>query len=106
MVVALCLDTQGTRTDAGQRLEIAARLAGQLAAQGVGEENVIFDPVTLPATCGEEALAIMLETMRRLRRQFPHSRILGVPSDYSYGLARRRAAEREYVAQGARSRGG
>lgn len=99
LVVALCLDTQGTRTDAGQRIEIAARLVGQLAAQGVGEGSLILDPVTLPSSCGAEALTITLETMRCLRAQFPRSRILGVPGDYSFGLAQRRAAEREYTAK-------
>lgn len=96
-VVAVCYDGRETRTDAGQRLEIAVRLVMQLQALGVGEDNVILDPVTLPFACGEEALQVTLETIIGLKGQFPHARVLGVPGNFSHGLARRRGAEGEYL---------
>ncbi len=96
-IVAVCHDGQGTRTGVNQRLAIAARLAGQLQACGVGEENIILDPVTLPSSCGPVALKITLQTMRRLRQEFPQARVLGVPGNFSYGAFQRRKAEREYA---------
>lgn len=84
-VIAVCLDTAGTRTGADQRVVIAEVLMERMGALGVGEGNVILDPVTLPSSCGPEALAVTLETLRRLRRRFPAARLLGVPGNFSHG---------------------
>ena len=97
-IVAACHEGQGSRTTVEQRLVIAARLVGQLRECGVGEAHIILDPATLPLSCGPEALAVTLQTMRRLRQKFPLARVLGVPGNFSFGLNRRRQAEWKYVA--------
>ena len=98
-VIAVCLDAAGTQTGAERRVAIAEGLVARLAALGVREGSVILDPVTLPSSCGPEALAVTLETLRRLRQRFPDARLLGVLGNFSCGGHRRRQAEREYVAR-------
>ena len=97
-VIAVCLDAAGTQTGAERRVAIADGLVARLTALGVGEGSVILDPVTLPSSCGPEALAVTLDTLRRLRQRFPAARLLSVPGNFSYGGHRRQQAEREYVA--------
>lgn len=97
-VVALCLDERGTHTNVPQRLEIASRLADRLNDEDIPPERIVFDPLTLPATAGPEALGVTLQTMTALRDHFSTSRILAVVGNYGYGLsAQRRTVEREYA---------
>jgi cobalamin-dependent methionine synthase I len=96
-VIAVCADSAGTNVTARHRLEIAKRLADDLATIEIPPEKIVFDPVTMPMSCGSEAEKVTHQTAERLRETFPKSGVLSAVSNYSYGLANHRTAEREYL---------
>jgi len=98
-VVAVCVNFRGTDVISARRLDIAKRMASELANAGVDTEQIIFDPVTMPSSAGAKAEQVTLDTIRLLRELFPLSGVLCAVSNYSYGLQKRRDAEHAYAAR-------
>ncbi len=98
-VIAVCIDDAGTKVTAEHRLDVAKRLYDQLSTIGIAPAQIIFDPVTMPASCGDEAEEVTFETSRLIRESFPESRVLSVVSNYSFGMAQKREHEQEFAAK-------
>src|SRR5438309_4885818 len=91
-VIALTIDEQGMALTAERKLTIAKRIF-KLATEkyGIRPVDLIFDPLTLPISTGQEeyrsAGIETLEAIRRIKQELPECRtILGV-SNISYGLS-------------------
>ncbi|HEX5323640.1 MAG TPA: dihydropteroate synthase [Capsulimonadaceae bacterium] len=98
-VVAVLQNKWGEFLSADERIALARKMADSLTAAGVEPERWIFDPVTLPQSTGPEWAGVTLETISRLKERFPESSVLCAVSNYSYGLAKRRAANRSWAQQ-------
>ena len=90
-VIALTIDEDGMALTADKKLEVAHRIH-KLATEkyGLRAQDLIFDPLTLPITTGQEdyrtAGIETLEAVRRIRLELPECKtILGV-SNISFGL--------------------
>jgi 5-methyltetrahydrofolate--homocysteine methyltransferase len=90
-VIALTIDEQGMALTADKKVAIAHRIS-KLAVEryGLRPEDLIFDPLTLPISTGQEdyrsAAIETLEAVRRIKLEMPRSRtVLGV-SNVSFGL--------------------
>ncbi len=90
-VIALTIDEDGMALTADKKLAVAHRIH-QLATEkyGLRSQDLIFDPLTLPITTGQEdyrtAGIETLEAVRRIRLELPDCKtILGV-SNISFGL--------------------
>ncbi|HSK68517.1 MAG TPA: dihydropteroate synthase [Candidatus Limnocylindria bacterium] len=91
---------------ADERVHIARELVSDLASLGVAREDVILDPAS-PLGEGPRAFPEALETIRRLRAEFPTHRILFSPSrltaNMEHGARLERAALAMAVEAGARA---
>jgi 5-methyltetrahydrofolate--homocysteine methyltransferase len=90
-VIALTIDEDGMALTADKKLAIAKRIYG-LATQkyGIRGRDMIFDPLTLPISTGQEdyrsAGMETLEAVRLIKQELPEAKtILGV-SNISFGL--------------------
>jgi len=90
-VIALTIDEQGMALTADKKVAIAHRIH-DLAVQNYGlrSEDLIFDPLTLPISTGQEdyrtAGVETLEAVRRIKQELPRCKtVLGV-SNISFGL--------------------
>jgi 5-methyltetrahydrofolate--homocysteine methyltransferase len=90
-VIALTIDEEGMALTADKKLAVAHRIH-KLATEkyGLRAQDLIFDPLTLPISTGQEdyrsAGIETLEAVRRIRLELPECKtILGV-SNISFGL--------------------
>ena len=90
-VIALTIDEQGMALTADRKVAIAHRIH-ELAVNkyGLRAEDLIFDPLTLPISTGQEeyrsAAIETLEAVRRIKLELPACKtVLGV-SNISFGL--------------------
>jgi len=90
-VVALTIDEEGMALTADRKVAIAHRLHDLAVDRfGIRPEDLIFDPLTLPISTGQEdyrsAAIETLEAVRRIKLELPRCRtVLGV-SNISFGL--------------------
>ena len=90
-VIALTIDEQGMALTAERKVAIAHRIHDLAVDKyGLRSEDLIFDPLTLPISTGQEdyrsAGVETLEAVRRIKLELPRSRtVLGV-SNISFGL--------------------
>jgi 5-methyltetrahydrofolate--homocysteine methyltransferase len=90
-VIALTIDEEGMALTAAKKLAIAKRIY-KLATEkyGVRGQDLIFDPLTLPISTGQEEYRTAgietLEAVRLIKQELPEAKtILGV-SNISFGL--------------------
>jgi 5-methyltetrahydrofolate--homocysteine methyltransferase len=90
-VIALTIDEQGMALTADRKVAIAHRIHDLAVGKyGLRSEDLIFDPLTLPISTGQEdyrsAGVETLEAVRRIKLELPRCRtVLGV-SNISFGL--------------------
>ncbi|PYY18666.1 MAG: methionine synthase, partial [Acidobacteria bacterium] len=91
-IIALTIDEEGMALTADKKVAIAKRIH-KLATEkyGIRSVDLIFDPLTLPISTGQEEYRTAgietLEAVRRIKQELPECRtILGV-SNISFGLS-------------------
>ncbi|MDT8070570.1 MAG: methionine synthase [Terriglobia bacterium] len=90
-VIALTIDEQGMALTADRKVAIAHRIHDLAVDKyGLRAEDLIFDPLTLPISTGQEdyrsAAIETLEAVRRIKQELPRCKtVLGV-SNISFGL--------------------
>jgi 5-methyltetrahydrofolate--homocysteine methyltransferase len=90
-VIALTIDEQGMALTADKKVAIAHRIHDLAVNKyGLRSEDLIFDPLTLPISTGQEdyrtAGMETLEAVRRIKQELPRCKtVLGV-SNISFGL--------------------
>ncbi len=91
-VIALTIDEEGMALTADRKVAVAKRIYGMATERfGLRGEDIIFDPLTLPISTGQEdyrtAGMETLEAVRRIKEELPAAKtILGV-SNISFGLS-------------------
>ena len=85
-VIVLCMGQEGIPKDAEGRLVVARQVLEEALRAGIREEDVIFDPLVLTVGADDQAARVALETVRRLREEFPHNNITGGTSNVSFGM--------------------
>ncbi|MGA2112608.1 MAG: dihydropteroate synthase [Anaerolineales bacterium] len=88
-VIALCMGAEGIPSSAEGRLRVAHQVLEAAVRAGIKEENVLFDPLVLTVGADDQAARIVLETIRRLREEFPQNSITGGASNVSFGMPAR-----------------
>lgn len=90
-VIALTIDEEGMALTADRKVEVAKRIYEMATERyGIRGEDILFDPLTLPISTGQEdyrdAGMQTLEAVRRIKEELPKAKtILGV-SNISFGL--------------------
>ncbi len=96
-VIALCMDDTGMPETADDRVIIAERLIGKLNKEGVATEDIFIDPMVRPIGTGSHYGVVALETIRRVRAEFPEVHITSGLSNISFGLPMRKLVNQAFM---------
>ena len=97
LVVALTLDENGIPTTARGRLEIAKTILHTAKTYGLGEQDLLFDPLALTVSADSNAAKETLEAVRLIQTELGCHTSLGV-SNVSFGLPQRDAINSTFFA--------
>ena len=95
--VVLCMDDQGIPKTIEERGRIAAKLFHQLTQADISPDNIYFDPLALSVAVEPEAALVTLETLKKIRLDFPQSHTICGVSNVSMGLPGRRLINRIFL---------
>jgi len=87
-VIGLTLDAKGIPDTAEGRLAIAKRIRNAARKQGIPDEDIIIDCLTLTVSAEQKRAAETLRTIRLVKEKLGLSTVLGV-SNISFGLPQR-----------------
>ena len=96
LVVALTLDEGGIPATARGRLAVAEKIVAEAAKYGIGQKDLIFDPLAMTISSDPNAALVTLEALRLLRER-GYKSVLGV-SNVSFGLPVREAVNAAFFA--------
>lgn len=96
-IVALCMDDSGMPETADERLSIADRLITSLTSKGVGINDIYIDPMVRPIGTGTHYGMVALETIRRVRAEFPDVHITCGLSNISFGIPERKLMNQAFL---------
>ena len=87
-VIALTLDENGIPETAAGRVEIAKKILEKASEYGISKKDIIFDPLALTVSADNNAAAVTLESVKRIKTELGCHTSLGV-SNVSFGLPAR-----------------
>lgn len=96
-IIALCMKEGGLPQTVSERIQIADTLVNDLVKGGVKEERIYLDPLILPISTGAENGNIALETIRRLRTEYPKTHIACGLSNISFHLPARKLINQTFL---------
>jgi 5-methyltetrahydrofolate--homocysteine methyltransferase len=88
-VIVLCMGQEGIPANADDRLRIIHKVMDAAVRAGVAENDLILDPLVMTVGADDQAARVTLETIRRLRMEFPNNNITGGASNVSFGMPAR-----------------
>jgi 5-methyltetrahydrofolate--homocysteine methyltransferase len=96
-IVALCMDDSGMPETAGDRVRIAGSLIKKLTGEGVGLEDIYIDPMVRPISTGSHYGPVVLDTIRRVREEYPGVHLACGLSNISFGLPNRKLINQAFL---------
>ena len=96
-IVALCMDDSGMPETADERLAIAGRLVGKLTKAGIAPEDIYLDPMVRPVGTGSHYGTVAIDTIRKIKENFPETHIACGLSNISFGLPCRRPINQAFL---------
>ncbi|MDD4691648.1 MAG: methyltetrahydrofolate cobalamin methyltransferase [Eubacterium aggregans] len=98
-IVVLCMDSTGMPVTAEDRMKVVKKLHAKLAAEGIADEDMFFDPLVKPISSVTSAGIEVLDTIRAIKRDYPDVHFMCGLSNISYGLPNRSILNRLFVVQ-------
>lgn len=95
-VVGLTLDKGGIPKTIEGRFAIAKKILDRAISYGIPKEDVFIDCLTLTASAEQEAAAVTLDALERVKKELGLKTVLGV-SNISFGLPNREAINRTFL---------
>jgi len=97
LLVALVVGEGGIPGNVDERLAASDLIMNQLTRAGVKEDQVLFDPLVLPASVDTNQGLVTLETIRRIKSRHPSAKTAMGLSNVSFGLPRRGMVNRAFL---------
>ena len=97
-VIALCIGPAGIPGSAEERVKVAYKIIEAAERAGVKSEDVLFDPIVMSAGADDQGARVTLETIRKLRQEFPGHSITGGASNISFGMPARTMLNASFIA--------
>lgn len=96
-IVALCMDDNGMPETVEERVTIADRLIRKLTARGVKQEDIFIDPMVRPIGTGSHYGVVAIETIRKVKSEFPDVHITCGLSNISFGIPARKVMNQAFL---------
>jgi cobalamin-dependent methionine synthase I len=96
-VIALCMGNGGIPQTVLERMKIAEGLVSNLCKAGMAEKDIYLDPLVLPISTGADNGNIALETIRKMREEFPNTHIACGLSNISFHLPARQLMNQAFL---------
>ncbi|MCK9229637.1 MAG: dihydropteroate synthase [Syntrophales bacterium] len=96
-VIALVMRDRGIPRTVKERLEAADVIVGAFARLGLAEEQILFDPLVLPASVDASQAGVTLRTIESLKERYPAAGTVMGLSNISYGLPARGIVNRSFL---------
>lgn len=97
LLVALVMKEGGIPRTVEERLEAADIIATRLAAMGVREEQLYFDPLVLPISVDTSQCLVTLKTIEQIKARYPSAKTIMGLSNISFGLPNRGIVNRSFL---------
>ncbi len=96
-IIALCMDDKGMPETTDDRVRIAERLIEKLTKEGMQLEDIFIDPMIRPIGTGSQNGVVALETIRKVREEFPGVHITCGLSNISFGIPARKLMNQAFL---------
>lgn len=96
-IIALALDDQGIPKDVDGRMAVVRQLLAATRAAGMADESVYVDPLVMAIATDNQSGAVTLETMERVRAEYPEAHLTGGLSNASFGLPARSLVNQAFL---------
>ena len=99
-VIGMANDEEGISMDPQARLSAARKIVERASDHGIGRENVIIDPLTMPIGAAGDAAIAMFETNRVIRDELGVNVSCGA-SNISFGMPDRQSLDAAFLTMAA-----
>lgn len=96
-IIALCMDDSGMPETIDERVTIAERLVKKMTSEGVKLEDIYIDPMVRPIGTGSHYGTIAIETIRKVKQEFPEAHIACGLSNISFGIPARKLMNQTFL---------
>ncbi|GMR11061.1 MAG: hypothetical protein BMS9Abin28_1885 [Anaerolineae bacterium] len=96
-VIGLTMDEEGIPSTSEGRVKVAGAILEQAAKLGIGEEDVVIDPLVLTVGADHQAAATTIEAIESIHREFGVNINVGA-SNVSFGLPERHIINQAFLA--------
>lgn len=97
-IVGLTMDDSGIPVDVEKRIEITGKIVGLLEDADVLRENIFIDPLVQPISVDVKNGVIFLESIRKIKKEFPGIKTTCGLSNVSFGLPNRKLLNKYFLA--------
>ncbi|MGV8905087.1 MAG: methyltetrahydrofolate cobalamin methyltransferase [Acetobacterium sp.] len=98
-IVVLCMDSTGMPVTAEDRMKVVENLYAKLSKEGIADDDMYFDPLVKPVSSVGTAGQEVLNTVKRIKEDYPAVHFMCGLSNISYGLPNRGILNRLFVVQ-------
>jgi len=96
-IVALCMDDTGMPETTDERVKIGEQLIEKLTKAGVKQEHIHIDPMIRPIGTGSHYGVVALETIMKVKQEFPDVHITCGLSNISFGIPARKLMNQVFL---------
>lgn len=96
-IVALCMDDKGMPETIDDRVAIAERLIEKLTKEGLALSDIFIDPMIRPIGTGSHYGIVAIETIRKIKAEFPEAHIACGLSNISFGIPARKLMNQAFL---------
>jgi 5-methyltetrahydrofolate--homocysteine methyltransferase len=89
-IIGLCMDDKGMPETVEDRMRVADSLIGKLTKEGFALDDLYLDPMIRPVGTGSHYGVVAIETIRRIKANYPEAHIACGLSNVSFGLPARK----------------
>ncbi|MCS6906430.1 MAG: methyltetrahydrofolate cobalamin methyltransferase [Anaerolineales bacterium] len=96
-VIALAMDAKKIPESSEKRLEVIHQIMAETRRYGIPDERVYIDPLAMTISTNTDSALIALDTMRRVRQEYPAAHLTIGLSNISFGLPARAYINRVFL---------
>lgn len=98
-IVVLCMDSTGMPVTSEDRMKVVRNLHKKLSKEGIADDDMYFDPLVKPVSSVGTAGQEVLNTVKKIKEDYPEVHFMCGLSNISYGLPNRSILNRLFVVQ-------